>query len=199
MSLTSYKTWTEGSVLSAAELNEQIRDNGNALWVGTTAGDLDYYTSSTDKARLGISTIYKLLAVNSAGTAPAWTALGTILPIGISSAISTSTTSTSYADVTNGTVTLTLNSTSTVLMFAQGCVTSASGDTEYVKGFIGATETPESIVTITAAKPMNWNYIAGLASVAAGSVTCKLKFKSGTGNTVNLYNGKLFALAIPTE
>jgi hypothetical protein len=43
-----------------------------ALNPGTTAGDVDYYTSSTAKARLGIGTAGQVLAVNSGATAPEW-------------------------------------------------------------------------------------------------------------------------------
>ena len=42
---------------------------------GTTAGDLDYYTSGTAKARLGIGTVGQVLTVNSGATAPEWAAL----------------------------------------------------------------------------------------------------------------------------
>ena len=43
-----------------------------ALSPGTTAGDLDYYTSSTAKARLGIGTVGQVLTVNAGATAPEW-------------------------------------------------------------------------------------------------------------------------------
>jgi hypothetical protein len=39
---------------------------------GTTAGDIDYYTSSTAKARIGIGTAGQVLQVNSGATAPEW-------------------------------------------------------------------------------------------------------------------------------
>ena len=42
---------------------------------GTTAGDLDYYTSGTAKARIGIGTVVQVLTVNSGATAPEWAAL----------------------------------------------------------------------------------------------------------------------------
>jgi hypothetical protein len=45
-----------------------------ALSPGTTAGDLDYYTSGTAKARLGIGTAGQVLQVNSGATAPEWAA-----------------------------------------------------------------------------------------------------------------------------
>lgn len=43
-----------------------------ALNPGTTAGDIDYYTTSTTKARLGIGTAGQVLTVNSGATAPQW-------------------------------------------------------------------------------------------------------------------------------
>jgi hypothetical protein len=43
-----------------------------ALNPGTTAGDVDYYTSGTAKTRLGIGTAGQVLAVNSGATAPEW-------------------------------------------------------------------------------------------------------------------------------
>jgi hypothetical protein len=43
-----------------------------ALSPGTTAGDVDYYTSSTAKARLPIGTVGQVLAVNAGATAPEW-------------------------------------------------------------------------------------------------------------------------------
>ena len=39
---------------------------------GTTAGDIDYYTSGTAKARIGIGTAGQILQVNSGATAPEW-------------------------------------------------------------------------------------------------------------------------------
>jgi hypothetical protein len=51
-----------------------------ALNPGTTAGDLDYYTSSTAKARLGIGTAGQVLKVNSGATAPEWGSVTTSSP-----------------------------------------------------------------------------------------------------------------------
>jgi len=51
-----------------------------ALNPGTTAGDVDYYTSSTAKARVAIGSNGQLLRVNSAATAPEW-ALGVNLQL----------------------------------------------------------------------------------------------------------------------
>jgi hypothetical protein len=47
-----------------------------ALNPGTTAGDIDYYTTSTAKARVGIGTAGQVLKVNSGATAPEWGNVG---------------------------------------------------------------------------------------------------------------------------
>ena len=62
---------------TASQHNTYIKDNFAAVWVGTTAGDLDYYTSATAKSRVGIGTANQLL--RSTGTAPAWADLSTII------------------------------------------------------------------------------------------------------------------------
>jgi hypothetical protein len=49
-------------------VDTQIKD----LNPGTTAGDIDYYTTSTAKARIGIGTAGQVLTVNSGATAPEW-------------------------------------------------------------------------------------------------------------------------------
>ena len=43
-----------------------------ALNPGTTAGDVDYYTAATTKARVAIGTAGQVLTVNSGATAPEW-------------------------------------------------------------------------------------------------------------------------------
>ena len=71
MAYTTPRTWTYGETVTEAQFNEQIRDNFNALWVGTTAGDMDYYTSSTTKARLagGTANAGKFIRQVAGGTA----------------------------------------------------------------------------------------------------------------------------------
>ena len=44
---------------------------------GTTAGDIDYYTSGTAKARVAIGTAGQLLRVNAGATAPEWASIAT--------------------------------------------------------------------------------------------------------------------------
>jgi hypothetical protein len=73
MAKTTYRTWITGETVTAAQLNEQIRDNGNASWVGTTKGDIDYYNSATQKIRLPIGSTNQFLTV--IGGVPVWTTL----------------------------------------------------------------------------------------------------------------------------
>jgi hypothetical protein len=70
MAWTSPRTWTNGETVTDAMLNQHVRDNMNALWVGTTTGDLDYYASATVKSRLAIGATGKVLT--PVGGVPAW-------------------------------------------------------------------------------------------------------------------------------
>jgi hypothetical protein len=58
-------------------LGSAVDTTVKALNPGTTAGDLDYYTTSTAKARVGIGTAGQLLRVNSGATAPEWATIST--------------------------------------------------------------------------------------------------------------------------
>lgn len=72
MAYSTPYTFTALELLTAAKMNA-IQTNISAIWTGTTAGDLDYYTSSTAKTRLAIgSTAGDMLYTNTARTAPAW-------------------------------------------------------------------------------------------------------------------------------
>jgi len=64
------KTWSTGDFVVAADMNEEIRNQFNEVWKGTTAGDIDYYASSTSKSRLGIGSANNVLVVS--GGVPAW-------------------------------------------------------------------------------------------------------------------------------
>lgn len=68
--VASSDSWT------ASQHNTYIRDNLSAIFVGTTNGDMDYYTSSSAKSRLAIGTAYSVLY--STGSVPAYGGLSTI-------------------------------------------------------------------------------------------------------------------------
>lgn len=71
MAFSTPYTFTALELLTAAKMNA-IQANISAIWVGTTAGDTDYYTSSTAKNRVGIGTAFQNYRVNSGATAPEW-------------------------------------------------------------------------------------------------------------------------------
>ena len=66
---------------------------------GTTAGDVDYYTSSTAKARIAIGTAGQVLTVNSGATAPEWKTLAGSALTKITSASFTTQSSVAIDDV----------------------------------------------------------------------------------------------------
>lgn len=69
MTWISPRTWTTGEVVTASNMNG-IRDNLTELWKGTTAGDLEYFSESNQKARLGIGADESVLVAS--GIAPVW-------------------------------------------------------------------------------------------------------------------------------
>jgi hypothetical protein len=70
MAWTAPRTWATSELVTASMMNTHVRDNLSALWVGTTAGDMDYYTAATTKDRIPIGTAgYGLF---STGSIPEW-------------------------------------------------------------------------------------------------------------------------------
>lgn len=63
-------TVANGDSWSAAQHNTYLRDNIDAVWPYTTAGDLAYASAANQLSRLGIGAAYKFLQVVSG--VPAW-------------------------------------------------------------------------------------------------------------------------------
>lgn len=78
MAFTTPYTFTALELLTAAKMNA-IQANITAIWVGTTAGDMDYYTSATAKNRLAIGTAGQILL--SSGSAPTWQSGERYIPV----------------------------------------------------------------------------------------------------------------------
>ena len=57
---------------TAANHNTYLKDNMTAIWVGTAAGDDDYYTGATSKIKRVIGTAGQISRVNAAATAKEW-------------------------------------------------------------------------------------------------------------------------------
>lgn len=54
-------TAVTGATYQASDYNTYTKGNFTAIWVGTTAGDMNYYTSATAKSRLALGTNRQVL------------------------------------------------------------------------------------------------------------------------------------------
>lgn len=89
MAFNNTFTAVVGATYTASQYNTYVRDNFTAIWVGTTAGDIDYYTSSSAKARLAIGTAGQILM--STGSAPAWVTGERYIPVYLNSDVALAT------------------------------------------------------------------------------------------------------------
>lgn len=90
MAFNNSYTAVTGATYTAANYNTSTRDNLNAIWVYTTAGDMVFAASATALTRLPIGTNGQVLTVVTG--APAWAnAAGAQFPIGwiLESAVNT--------------------------------------------------------------------------------------------------------------
>ena len=71
MAFDNSYTAVTGATYTASDYNTYTKGNFSAVWVGTTAGDLDYYTSATAKSRLALTAGGVLVA---GASAPQWEA-----------------------------------------------------------------------------------------------------------------------------
>ena len=75
MAYTAYRTWTTGEIVTAALMNEQVKDNGllTAPAIMTTAGDIIYASAANTPARLAKSTTStQFLANTGTSNVPQW-------------------------------------------------------------------------------------------------------------------------------
>lgn len=120
MAFTNPFTAVVGATILASGWNTSGRDNINALWVYTAAGDIAYATSPATLARLGKPAVDSFL-YNTAAGVPSWlasTLIGGIHAKGIVSFNPTQTFTTTWTDITGATVTLTLTATCTIIVLA---------------------------------------------------------------------------------
>lgn len=221
MAYTAGFTAVTSATFTAAQYNTNVRDNFTAIWVGTTAGDMDYYTSSTTKARLAPPAGLSLLTHN--GTVPSWLAAGSALQFlrlnsstafefagvpgvidvfgydDLTSAFSTS--STSYTDVTGLSISLTLTRTCTIwALFAGSFAESNAAGGAPVSDLIlsiDGTETPAGAeTTLTDA---NFQTPAAATfrkiNVASGSRVIKPRVRIDDGGESVSIRGILIAAA----
>jgi hypothetical protein len=188
MSLTTFRSWIYGELVTVSMMNQQIRDNGNAIWVGTTAGDMDYYTGATGKARLPIGTAGQILKVNAGATAPEWkTGTGLSCYASFTGGSVAGGTQTTWTDIALATVNIVVPHTVTLFAIAVGLATMSSvgnGEIRWMldtTGQIGAN-------TGSANVPISDTFtILGVKTgVTAGTKTCKLQYQVSSGDTLGV-------------
>ena len=216
MAFTTPYTFTALETLTAAKMNA-IQANITAIWVGTTAGDMDYYTSSSAKSRVAIGGAGALM--KSTGSAPSWLAKGTAfqelrMNSGATSPewanpknlhatawtiynTDTNTASPSYIDVTSATVNITTSVTCDIIAFFQGEFANLSAGVEtHVRGVIGATtDTATQTPHTSQGYFVPFMYMFRVAGIAAATTTCKLQYVA-TGSTAYIRGGYIFVAAI---
>ena len=72
MSRSTPRTWVYNELVTAAIMNAHVRDQLNAYWPYTTAGDQAYASAADTVARLAIGTAGQVETTNAGATAPEW-------------------------------------------------------------------------------------------------------------------------------
>lgn len=207
MAYSSPMTAVTGATFTAAQFNVYVRDNLNAIWVGTTAGDIDYYSAATVKTRLAKPALTSYL-YNSTSGVPAWGSLvgainiSSIAPLAPSGTYS----STSYTDITGATANIVTTKTCTIIMMASGTIAITSGTPAdsytqpVIDGTAPASDNGASFQTLSSTlNPVsNFTVIHRKSGVAAGTITCKLQAKviPTGGALINYPPCVLFIMAV---
>ena len=217
MAFTTYITVATGDPWSAANNNTYNRDNVNALWPYTTAGDLAYASNATNLARLALTvggilyggasapawlakpSVASLLQNDNAGI-PSWiakTSVGGIHAKGTVDFSPGGQTFTAWADITGATFNLTLTVQCTIVVLAiingyQG--TAGNGiDIRAVVNSV-ADAGPPLMGNGGAVRNEALPYIYWVAGIAAGTRTVKLQAYGGA-TTAYVQTGRLMAFA----
>lgn len=194
-------TVANGDSWSAAQHNTYLRDNIEALWPYTTAGDIAFASASNQLTRLGKPSVDAVLKNTSAGT-PSWLPLtsvkGMLHAIGsVDFSPNGQAFTTAWADITGATLTLSLSVTCTIAVLA--VVTgynNTSGLAFYVRGVVDGTADGAAALPFNGGAQRNEGlpYIYRATGVTAGSRIVKLQCH-GNGQTSYVERGRLIAAA----
>lgn len=150
-----------------------------ALNPGTTAGDIDYYTAATTKARIAIGTARKVLQVNSGATAPEWAESP--------QSILTTTGDSLYASSANTLARLGIGSTGQVLTVAGGVpswATPAAGGSNLIT--TSSFSAVASVTTDSVFSSTYDNYLILINFTSSAETDVKLAYRaSGSDTTTN--------------
>jgi hypothetical protein len=192
----SMKTWVADELVTAENLNTNIRDAFNSLWVGSSANDLERYVDANNKARIPIGVNGQVLSVVSG--IPSW-AWGKPKD-GFKVVSSFTTNSTSMVDVTSSSFTLTTTVKSDILALMVGHILINTNTTAEIDLCINGVST----VAIEAGGNCNGlnltfpvNSFVRYTSLAAGTHTIKLMALSSAGTNITFKSGSIYAWSWP--
>ncbi|MCP4141623.1 MAG: hypothetical protein GY755_15305 [Chloroflexi bacterium] len=197
MAFSNTYTAVTGGTLSAAQWNTGVRDNLTALWTYTTAGDIEYATSSSTLARLGIGAAGQVMLTNSGATAPEW-ASGLVSTDSLTDTNSYSYSTTTERDVPNSSKSVTVATTSTIIVVGSlvgYCAVAGKHGSFWVNvdGSNYAVEAKVGASVLTTA-----SLLGIFTGVSSGSITVKLREKPGFGgNAVSVDRFSYTVLVIP--
>lgn len=203
MSFSYPFTAVTGAVFSAAQWNTSGRDNIAALWVGTTAGDMEYYVSSIAKSRLAKGTASQVLRMNSGATAPEWSSIltGAVHTKGTAFTNTiTNTTSTSYTTIGAGAlrVDLVLTATCTIYAFAFGTAYTNNGlqDGFFIFQINSVTDANGDNVRVKHNANTPFSAMSRATGITAGTRRVELLWKIAAGDQINLQSCVLYVIAV---
>jgi hypothetical protein len=148
---------------------------------GTTAGDIDYYTSSTAKARIAIGTAGQVLKVNSGGTAPEWGTTADQTPLTTKGDLFTFDTADARLGVgANGTVLTADSAEATGLKW----VAASGGDLVKISSVTWTAASAQSLTSVFSATYDNYLIVFDNL-VGANSNDFAIRLRSGANNDTN--------------
>lgn len=197
MARSSPRTWVYNELVTAAIMNTHIRDQQDAYWPYTTAGDIPYATAGDTIARLAVGTAGQGLRTNNAGTTPEyanvmldWEEL--TVADWVSTAVA------AYQVVTDSTITLTLPVPGVVFSIVTCNISTDTGATHtYLRTYIDA-DAGDLVQTLTATEYWEVATATHMKACAAGNIDCDIRsFASGAVAKSRIRNIQITAWAIP--
>jgi hypothetical protein len=194
MTYTTVPTYTTNQLVTSSHANTYWRDNLNALFPHTAAGDLAYASAATVLSRLEIGAAGKRLG--SDGSVPSWLYGAPLLAYGIDTITSkwTSTTVQAFQD-TPLSVDLSLAVAGIVVALFSGSVQSNSSSYNVLYRMMVDDEGGTTHVGLMSnATPGSCMYIK---TCNAGTITCKVQAYGYLSATGAIDDGELIAFAFP--
>jgi hypothetical protein len=146
-----------------------------ALVTGQEAGDMFYASSATTLARKAKGTAGQVLKMNSGATAPEWGTPKISDSFFVDAALSLS--QTSWTDIANATVDVTVPGVSTLVTMASFYTTKQTDGSVYFRWMIDGTAQPESKFEYHVGSVSHPASVIGIkTNVPSGARTCKLQY-----------------------